>query len=98
VAHDYDRAVPSFSVAVAELMGLAQVLNAQGHATSEAAALPGQESGNGEVDAALSRLTSRWSAQTEALSELVTSLAVAIGAAAVDYAETDQQAAAGFRK
>jgi hypothetical protein len=90
--------VPRFSVEVAELWGLAEVLNASGRATSEAATLPSIESGNGQVDAALSQLASRWSAQTQALSELVTSLAVAIGAAGVNYAETDQQAAAGFKK
>jgi uncharacterized protein YukE len=90
--------VPSFSVEVAELYGLAQVLNAERNSTTAAAELPLAESGNGPVDAALSQLTSRWSAQTQALSELVTSLAVAIGAAAVDYAQTDQQTAAGFKK
>ena len=96
--HDYDRAVPRLSVEVAELWGLAQVLNAQGNATAEAAALPATESGNGKVDAALSQLASRWSAQTQALGELVTSMAVAIGAAGVNYAETDQQTAVGFKE
>jgi uncharacterized protein YukE len=85
-------------VEVADLWGLAQVLNAEGSATSEAASLPSTESGNGQVDAALSQLASRWSAQTSALADLVTSLAVAVGGAAVSYAETDQQMAAGFKK
>jgi hypothetical protein len=86
-----------FRVEVAELYGLAQVLNGQAQVTAEAAVLPVTETGNDEVDAALSRLAGRWSAQTQALGESVTGVAVAIGAAAIDYAETDQQVAAGFK-
>jgi hypothetical protein len=90
--------VPSFSVEVAELYGLAQVLNAEGSSTPGATVVPQAESGNAQVDSALSQLIGRWSAQTEALGEVVTSLAVAIGAAAVSYADTDQQTAAGFER
>ncbi|MDA8267982.1 MAG: hypothetical protein M0013_06360 [Actinomycetota bacterium] len=89
--------VGKLQVEVGALWGLAKVVERESATTADVARLPVVDSGNPEVDNALSGFVRDWAAQTGGLSQVSGALALALGASAVDYLKTDQSVARGYR-
>jgi len=86
-----------FQVEVGGLWGVARVVEREAMTPADVARLPVVDSGNPDVDHALSGVARDWAAQTGALSQVSGALALALGASAVNYLHTDQSVAQGYQ-